>query len=313
MTNAIPAPPAAGPPRRTPDAADPAARQARPVTRPATRWVWCLIGVLISVGTVIASVRLFVLLPATRMIDQAAFLGSTFGREEVEPYSRLVLGVVGPEFLVAATLVAVAIAVWRREFGDAVRAVVVVVGANLTTQLLKAALERPIDDLPQATYGNSLPSGHTTVAASVAAVLLIVAARSWRPPIALLGAAYAGATGIATMTLGWHRPSDVVAAFAVTSAWALLVLIPNRGRALADITVDPLRIIVAWLLGVVAVAGLVAGYVTMTTALATADGDLSSASALLAPSALRAAYVGACAGTAGAGAFFTWLQLLARR
>lgn len=302
----IPAPAAPGP-------APTASGRAPSVLRPATRWVWCLLGVVISVGTVIASVRLFVFLPATRMIDQAAFLGSTFGRDDVEPYSRLVLGVVGPEFLVAATLIAVAIAVWRREFGDAARAVVVVVGANLTTQLLKISLERPIDDLPQATYGNSLPSGHTTVAASVAAVLLIVVARSWRPAFALLGAAYAGLTGIATMTLGWHRPSDVVAAFAVTSAWALLVLIPGRGRLLPDVTVDPLRIIVAWLLGVAAVAGLSAGSITMAAALATADGDLSSASALLAPSALRAAYVGACAGTAGAAAFFTWLQLLARR
>lgn len=282
-------------------------------SRPEIRWVWCLAGLLVAVGALVASVRVFVFTPATRLVDQAAFLGSTYGRDELEPYSKFVLGVVSVPFLVGATLLAVVIAVARKAFGDAVRAVVVVVGANLTTQLLKAAIERPIDDLPEATYGNSLPSGHTTVAASVAAVLLLVVGRGWRPPVALLGLLYAAATGVATLTLGWHRPSDVVAAFAVVTAWALLVLIPNRGRRVKDVTSSPLRILVAWLLAIGAIAGLATAAVTIAAALGVAAGDLSSSSAVLEPTSLRAAYLGSCAGTAGAAAALTWLQLLARR
>ncbi|OJX96145.1 MAG: hypothetical protein BGO96_07700 [Micrococcales bacterium 73-15] len=285
----------------------------RYVPRTETRWLWCVAGLILSIAVVVASVRLFVLTPAWRMVDQAAFLGSTLGREQVEPYAKVVLGVVSPLFLVGATIVAVVLALARKAFGDAVRAVVVVVGANLTTQLLKGVIERPIDDLPQATYGNSLPSGHTTVAASVVAILLIVVGRSWRPLVALLGVLYAGATGIATLALAWHRPSDAVAAFAVVAAWSLLVLIPNRGRAVPDVVVNPLRILVSWLLGVAAVAGLTVGFVALSVAFARAGGDLSSGSALLEPVTRRAAYVGACAGTGGAAAFFVWWQLLARR
>lgn len=303
MAIVIPAPPAP-PPQPGPERFQP---------RPETRWLWCAFGLLVSIAVLVVSIRVFVFSPATRMIDQAAFLGSTYGRDEIEPYSRLVLSVVRVPFLIGATVVAVVIALARKAYGDAVRAVVVVIGANLTTQLLKEVIERPIDALPQATYGNSLPSGHTTVAASVAAILLIVAGRAWRPPVALLGAVYAGATGIATMTLGWHRPSDVVAAFAVVTAWAMLVLIPNRGRPVADVTISPARILVAWLLGAVAVAGLVVGFLAMAAAVGTAGGDLTSGSQLLELGPMRAAFIGSCAGIAGVAAGFTWLQLLARR
>lgn len=97
----------------------------------------------------------------------------------------------------------------------------VIVGSNVTTQLLKHVLERPdfVNEANVFTF-NSLPSGHTTVATSLAAALVLAVPPRARPFAANIGALYA--TGIASMTLaaGWHRPSDAIAAFAVVGAWA---------------------------------------------------------------------------------------------
>lgn len=112
----------------------------------------------------------------------------------------------------------------------------VIVGANVTTQLLKHVLERPdlVNEVNVFTF-NSLPSGHTTVATSLAAALILAVPARARPFAACIGALYA--TGIASMTLaaGWHRPSDAIAAFAVVGAWAFATaaaLVALRGTGL---------------------------------------------------------------------------------
>ena len=60
-----------------------------------------------------------------------------------------------------------------------VAAIVVVAGANLTTQVLKAVLEharcKAFEHGIQLPWPNSFPSGHTTAAASIAVALLLVA------------------------------------------------------------------------------------------------------------------------------------------
>jgi hypothetical protein len=37
------------------------------------------------------------------------------------------------------------------------------------------------------------------------------------------GALYSAAIGVATLTAGWHRPSDAIGGFAVVTTWAALV------------------------------------------------------------------------------------------
>lgn len=117
-------------------------------------------------------------------------------------------------------------------------AVVVLAGANTTTQAMKAVLARPelIEDDYPSTIGNTLPSGHTTVAMSIGVAAILVAPRHFRGPVAIVGVAYAAAVGVAVLTTGAHRPSDAVAAYAVVVTWAaaaawLLVAVraPMRG------------------------------------------------------------------------------------
>ena len=124
---------------------------------------------------------------------------------------------------VALSLLAcVALALVRRRFDLALGAVVVIGGSNVTTQILKYhVITRP--DLSQAP--NSLPSGHTTVALSIALAAVIVAPSAWRSIVAIGVSATATLVGVATVLGRWHRPSDVVAATFVCLLWAALGLL----------------------------------------------------------------------------------------
>lgn len=178
---------------------------------------------LIAMTAVWASWRLFVLWPTGQLIDDAGWQGSSYGRETIDAVIAPVVRVISEPFLVVAAVVAFAIAALQRRWSIAIAATVMLAGANLTTQLLKdQLLTRPDFGLTLRPV-NSLPSGHTTAAAAVAATALLIAPARWRGPVALVGAIYAGATGVGTLVLGWHRPSDVVAAFAVVATWYFLI------------------------------------------------------------------------------------------
>jgi membrane-associated phospholipid phosphatase len=118
----------------------------------------------------------------------------------------------------------VLVAVVRARFLLAAAAAAVMAGANVTTQVLKEVLPRPdllagrgeIDAL------NTFPSGHTTVAASIAVAALLVAPRRLRGTVAVVGVIYAAAVGVATLTAGWHRPSDAIAGVSVVIGWGAL-------------------------------------------------------------------------------------------
>jgi len=135
------------------------------------------------------------------------------------------LGTLNLTVAVVATigLVGVAVALGRPFLATGV--VVAIAGANLTTQWLKAeVLDRPnlVGDGAYA-YGNSFPSGHVTLAASLALAALLVAPRRLRSLVALAGAAYVGVVGISTLTAGWHRLADALGAILVALAWTSLV------------------------------------------------------------------------------------------
>ena len=89
----------------------------------------------------------------------------------------------------------------------ALAAILVVGGANVTTQLFKAYWPTS----PHL-WDNSLPSGHSTVAMSLSLAAILVApsgARRWLVPFAAFGATFVGA---GTIVGHWHRPADVWAA-----------------------------------------------------------------------------------------------------
>ena len=177
--------------------------------------------------------RVFVETLAGQQVENAAFQGALYGQTQLWRVAERVLDVVSVGFIVGVLIAAMVIAVLRRRWSLAVQVAVLMIGANLTTQVLKKwVLYRP-DLGVEADYGNTLPSGHTTAAASVSAALLLVVPPRARPWAAVLGAGYTTATGISTLIGQWHRPSDVVAAVLVVLAWtaiacALVALTPAR-------------------------------------------------------------------------------------
>jgi membrane-associated phospholipid phosphatase len=133
--------------------------------------------------------------------------------------------------VVIASVVVIFVTILRRRWAAAGIAVAACVGANLATQILKDLLPvRPYRGVETLEL-NSLPSGHTTMAASAAAAVFLMVSPRWRPLAGFLGGSFAVATGVSTLINQWHRPADVVAAFLVVGAFMLPAgwLIIRRG------------------------------------------------------------------------------------
>jgi len=252
-------------------------------------------GVLLAVlaaAAVLGVWWFFVTTPTGQRVDEIAYLGSRIGRSRLDGSAKTVLDVVSIPFLALVVVVAGTVALLRRRLMVAVAVAAVVGGANVTTQLLKYSIfSRPELGISEAGM-NSLPSGHTTVAATVAGAALLATPPRWRWLATLVGLAYAGGTGVATMIGGWHRASDVVAAILVVAAWVFLALAivgpgtDDSGRAApawsrrADAVTRPFLV----------VAGLAAGLVAVGAMLVVLQVDGDSRTELL------LAYGGASAG-----------------
>jgi membrane-associated phospholipid phosphatase len=194
---------------------------------------WLVLMIAVHVVAFEAVRRVFVTTVPGQQLDAISLGGNSIGQGHVAGLVSTLLNAVSVLSVVTAVAVIGFIALMRRRVLLAAVATMMVVGANATTQLLKAAAERPElgIDMARAAAGNSLPSGHTTVTASVAVALTLVLPAAVRGVAALAGAGVAAVTGIATLSAGWHRPSDAVASFLVVGAWAAaagLVLIVTR-------------------------------------------------------------------------------------
>ncbi|HEY2052669.1 MAG TPA: phosphatase PAP2 family protein [Solirubrobacterales bacterium] len=137
-------------------------------------------------------------------------------------------------------LLAVACAIGLR-FGrrrEVLAALVVVAGANLTTQLLKTTLEharhQAFEHGIELPWPNSFPSGHTTAAASIAVALLLVLPAAHRLAAVVVGGAITTAVGLSVVILGWHYPSDVLGGLLVVGTWGFAALAWLRIRSGRD-------------------------------------------------------------------------------
>lgn len=185
------------------------------------RVVAALVVAAVAVAGVAVSWRVFVGSERGQAVDQAALDGAHIGQNRLWEVAEPVLDVVSVGFIAGAIIACAVIAFVRRRWALALVAGGVLVGANVTTRVLKTmVLDRP--DLGYGPDFNTLPSGHTTAAASVAAAVLLVVPPRARPWVAVLGATYAGATGVSTLVGQWHRPSDVIAGLLVVLLWGAL-------------------------------------------------------------------------------------------
>ncbi|WP_439427339.1 phosphatase PAP2 family protein [Micromonospora sp. LA-10] len=202
--------------------------------------VWLVVLALLQTAAFVLVWRFAVHTELGQWLDTVALTGNRIGQDRIDGPVDTLLNAMSVVSLLAATAVIGFIALIRGRKALAVTATLLIAGANVTTQLLKHFLVRPDFgiDPERAAAGNSLPSGHTSVAASVAVALILVLPRKLRAAGAFLGAGYAAAAGVATLSAGWHRPSDAVAAYLVVGAWAavagLMLLVFQREQAVVE-------------------------------------------------------------------------------
>jgi membrane-associated phospholipid phosphatase len=204
--------------------APPGGRGVRLVDR---RWVLPAEVALFTVACALVG-WLAVRVPEGARLDDAAFDGRAALPWEAELLGTRLLETISVGSLAVLTLACATVAVLRGRPRAALAAGVLVLGANVTTQLLKHEI---LDG-----HG-TFPSGHATVGMSLALASLLVAPPGWRSLVALGGTGYAAAVGGAVVVAGWHRPSEAVAGFLVAGAWALVVVpVAQPRRARVDAT-----------------------------------------------------------------------------
>lgn len=283
-----------------------------PRLRGQTSRYFALVLALLAVAQAVAFAQVWRFFVHTRhgqLIDTVGLAGNSIGRDRVDGLTDSVLNAVSVASLAVATAVVVFIALIRRRIMLALMAALLIAGANVTTQFVKWATVRPDlgIDPERAAAGNSLPSGHTAVAASVAVALVLVLPARVRGLGGVLGAAYAALAGVATLSAGWHRPSDAVASLLLVGAWAALVgaLLVLAQRPDAQMEPGPPHRFAVAVLGIAAV-GLLAGTLA---ALALTEQVLTTPPELLGRRRLFVAYAGAAAGIAGVAALTMALVL----
>ncbi|HZN74759.1 MAG TPA: phosphatase PAP2 family protein [Micromonosporaceae bacterium] len=267
--------------------------------RPIGLVLWLLLLAGVEVAGLVAVWWFFVRSAHGQQLDTVALAGNRIGQTRVENPVDTVLNTVSVLSLVIATAVIGFIALIRRRVAVAFGVMLLIVGANLTTQLLKEVIDRPQlgIDLPRAAAGNSLPSGHTTTAASVTVALLLVLPAGIRGAGGMLGALVAAVVGIATLSAGWHRPSDAVAALLIVGVWACasglcIVLAQHRHGDVEHGPPNRFAVGALTVVGVVLLAGA-------ALALALTDQALSTPVEQLSRSRLLVAYGGGALGIAG--------------
>ncbi len=124
----------------------------------------------------------------------------------------------------------------RRRWAAGIGAVILVAGANITTQVLKYHVLHRVDG-----GRNTLPSGHTTVSLSLIIAAVLVAPVAWRRILVPLGGFVGTFVAAGTIAGHWHRPGDVLAGQAVCLLWAALAItfvVLTQSRAPARVARD---------------------------------------------------------------------------
>ena len=163
-------------------------------------------------------------------LEALAMEGSHIGAWRVDAQADRLLATVSVPMVAAIILVVMVIGAVRGRWVAALAASAAVGGANVTTQLLKYRVFGRDDLLGLGGWNstNTLPSGHTTVAAAALVGLILVVPPSLRSLTTVVGTVAVCAYGLATLVNQWHRPADVVAAVLVACGWGYLAVAAIR-------------------------------------------------------------------------------------
>ncbi|SFJ48170.1 phosphatase PAP2 family protein [Aerobium aerolatum] len=134
-----------------------------------------------------------------------------------------------PVLVTLVTAIAGFLLVYRK-FGPAIFMVAAIVSGTGVSHLLKIVYDRPRPDIVDhlvATHTASFPSGHATMSAVVYLTLATMIVRlvddvAVRIYVILMAVLLTFMVGMSRIYLGVHWPSDVIAGWALGTAWACL-------------------------------------------------------------------------------------------
>lgn len=261
---------------------------------------------LVCGGLVLVVYWAFVRTYSGQIVDNSAWNGAFLGRPVVAVLLSWLKDIFPVLFgiIIVGAIVTVVIVTLRRRRLELLLAAAVLVGGSLgTTELLKhIVLPRPDFGIDGMNF-NSLPSGHTTAAASIAVAVVLVVPPVLRVAAALIGGLFAVLIGIGTLAVGWHRPSDVIAGYIMVAGWTALVtafsqlrqpVVRERAKATRCRNGVPTNVL-GWML-------LVAAFVAGGIAVIMLGETHLRADPLNSPGSMQMAYGGGVAGSASAAA-----------
>ncbi|MEQ7129530.1 phosphatase PAP2 family protein [Actinopolymorpha sp. B11F2] len=184
---------------------------------------WLVVLALVQVVGLALVWWIFIRTPHGQVLDASVLRAGSIGRSQVADLVDTLLDVVSLASLIGATIAIGFIAIARRRYRLAIVTTLLIVGATATSRVLKnIVIDRPDLGIAGTNIGapNSLPSGHMTVAAAVTVAAVLVVPPRLCSLTAVIGTTYTALTGIATLSAGWHRPSDALAALLIVGIWA---------------------------------------------------------------------------------------------
>lgn len=134
-----------------------------------------------------------------------------------------------PVLVTLVTAIAGFLLVYRK-FGPAIFMLASIISGTMVSHLLKIVYDRPRPDIVDhlvATHTASFPSGHATMSAVVYLTLATMIVRlvddvAVRIYVILMAVLLTFMVGMSRIYLGVHWPSDVIAGWALGTAWACL-------------------------------------------------------------------------------------------
>jgi membrane-associated phospholipid phosphatase len=163
-----------------------------------------------------------------RRVDVNILLGFLqLNRPKVDGIADSFVWLCDPRHYVVLAAIPVVIALVRGRRRLAVTALMLLVGANITTEVLKPLTAGPRDavNVPGVVLSHATwPSGHTTAAMSLALAFIICVPGRLRPVVSGVMALFVVGVVYSLLTLGAHYPSDIVGGLGVAVTWTLFAL-----------------------------------------------------------------------------------------
>src|SRR4051794_24816436 len=161
------------------------------------------------------------LTPWGRALDSLSSNGRSGTRWSVQAADLMVLETITVATLALALTALVVVSGLRGRWQLGLRSTAATLAAIGSAEVLKHILPRYNEWTGGWTvgHGGSFPSGHAVVVTSISLAVLSISTDRWRRR--LVGPLVAGTAIVttATVTVGWHRPSDVLGSLFLATAW----------------------------------------------------------------------------------------------